>query len=379
MTISSNFALRVLQLALLVVALSGVAFAQSASSEVNGVVKDTAGAIVGGATLRLIDTATNSEITTTSKDDGNFIFANVRPGVYRLITEHTGFSKKEIQNIKVDVGVPFTVNVDLAPGGFEEVVTVSAADVTAPVNTTNAELSTTVQTQQINDLPLNGRNPLDLAGLQAGVAAGASNRTATINGLRGTFSNLTWDGININDNFIRTDALFGAAAPSVPGVAEFTLVTQNSGPADGLGVAQVKLVTPRGSKNFHGSLFEYHRNDAFDANSFFNNAAGVGKAKLIQNQFGLQVGGPFVLPRFGEGGARTYGKDKLFFYAYYEGTIARSDESVVRTVLTSPARQGLFTYTAANGTTQTVNLLTLSGLAPDSVTTSLINLNSAAK
>src|SRR6185295_15133388 len=267
------------------------------------------------------------------------------------VAEQAGFSKKEIQDVKVDVGVPFTVNIELAAGAVQETVTVSASDVAAPINITNAELSSTVQTQQINDLPLNGRNPLDLAGLQPGVSATASNRSATINGLRGTFSNLTWDGININDNFIRTDSLFGAAAPSVPGVAEFTLVTQNSGPMDGLGVAQVKLVTPRGSKTFHGSLFEYHRNDAFDANSFFNNAAGIGKAKLIQNQFGFQIGGPFVLPRFGEGGRRTYGKDKLFFYAYYEGTIARSDESVTRTVLTSQARQGLFTYTATNGTT----------------------------
>ena len=183
--------------------------------------------------------------------------------------------------MKVDVGVPFTVNIDLAAGAVQETVTVSASDVAAPINITNAELSTTVQTQQINDLPLNGRNPLDLAGLQPGVSATASNRTATINGLRGTFSNLTWDGININDNFIRTDSLFGAAAPSVPGVAEFTLVTQNAGPGDGLGVAQVKLVTPRGSNEFHGSLWEYHRNDAFDANSFFNNANGLPRANLF--------------------------------------------------------------------------------------------------
>jgi hypothetical protein len=231
-----------------------------------------------------------------------------------------------------------------------------------------------VETQQINDLPLNGRNPLDLAGLQAGVAAGATNRTATINGLRGTFSNLTWDGININDNFIRTDSLFGAAAPSVPGVAEFTLVTQNAGPGDGLGVAQVKLVTPRGGTDFHGSLWEYHRNDAFDANSFFNNARGLPKAKLIRNQFGFGVGGPFRLPRFGEGGPLTFGKDKLFFYGYYEGTRERTDEEIDRTVLTQSARQGLFTYRASNGTLQTVNLLTLSGLSRDPLTTQLIGL-----
>lgn len=385
MTIFSKFPFRVLPIALLVFALTGVAFAQTSSSEVNGVVKDQAGAVVSGATLRLIDVATNSEVTSTSNNDGGFIFPNIRPGVYRLIAEHTGFSKKEVQNIKVDVGVPFTVNIELTAGGFEEVVTVSATDIAAPVNTTNAELSNTVQTQQINDLPLNGRNPLDLAGLQAGVSAGASNRTATINGLRGTYSNLTWDGININDNFIRTDSLFGAAAPSVPGVAEFTLVTQNSGPSDGLGVAQVKLVTPRGTTAFHGSLWEYHRNDAFDANSFFNNAAGLPKAKLIRNQFGASIGGPFRLPRFGEGGPVTFGKDKLFFYAYYEGTRERTDAEINRTVLTQGARTGQFTYrvtcTAATcpagitpGQLRTINLLNLTGRTTDPLATTLVGL-----
>ncbi len=347
--------------------------AQGVDATINGTVKDQAGAVVAGATITLTDRATGRQTTTTTNTEGHYVFQNVRPGTYSLLAELTGFKKQDVPGVKVDVGTPATVNFELVTGGVEETVTVSASDAAAPINTTNGELSTTVRQQQINDLPLNGRNPLTLAGLQAGVSAGATNRTATINGLRGTFSNLTWDGININDNFIRTDALFGDAAPSVPGVAEFTLTTQNAGPGDALGVAQVKLVTPRGTTHFHGSLFEYHRNDALDANSFFNNAAGIPNEKLIQNQFGFQVGGPFVLPRFGEGGPGTYGKDKLFFYAYYEGTIVRSDESITRTVLTDSARQGLFTYTATNGSQQTVNLLSLSGLGRDPVTTSLIN------
>ncbi len=375
MKISSSFSLRILQVAVLVFGLTGLALAQSSSAEVNGVVKDTSGAVIPGATVRLIDVATSLETTTTANNEGVFVFGNVRAGLYRIAAEHTGFSRKEISDVRVNVGVPFTVNIELPPGGVQETVSVSASDVTAAINSTNAELSTTVQTQQINDLPLNGRNPLDLAGLQAGVSATASNRSATINGLRGTFSNLTWDGININDNYIRTDSLFGAAAPSVPGVAEFTLVTQNAGPGDGLGVAQVKLVTPRGSNEFHGSLWEYHRNDALDANSFFNNASGLPKAKLIRNQFGFGVGGPFVLPRFGEGGPATFGRDKLFFYGYYEGTRERTDAEINRTVLTQPARQGLFTYQAANGTLQTVNLLALAGGATaDPLTTQLIGL-----
>lgn len=374
MKISFRLPLQSLQIAVLIFGLAGLAFAQGSNAEVNGVVKDTTGAVISGATIHLIDVATNTQTTTTANDEGAFVFGNVRSGVYRIVAEHTGFSRKEVQDIKVNVGVPITLNIELSAGALQETVTVSASDVAAPINITNAELSTTVQAQQINDLPLNGRNPLDLAGLQPGVSATASNRSATINGLRGTFSNLTWDGININDNFIRTDSLFGAAAPSVPGVAEFTLVTQNSGPGDGLGVAQVKLVTPRGSSEFHGSLWEYHRNDAFDANSFFNNASGLPKAKLIRNQFGFGVGGPFLLPRFGEGGPATFGKNKLFFYGYYEGTRERTDAEINRTVLTQPARQGLFTYRATNGTLQTVNLLTLTGRNPDPLTTSLIGL-----
>ena len=374
MKISFSFPLRVLYVAVLVLGLAGFAFAQSSASEINGVVKDTTGAVIPGATIHLIDVATNTQTTTTATNEGTFVIPNVRPGMYRIVAEHTGFSRKEIQDVKLDVGVPFTVTIELAAGTVQETVTVSASDVAAPINITNAELSATVQTQQINDLPLNGRNPLDLAGLQPGVSATASNRTATINGLRGTFSNLTWDGININDNFIRTDALFGAAAPSVPGVAEFTLVTQNAGPSDGLGVAQVKLVTPRGSSEFHGTLWNYHRNDAFDANSFFNNANGLPRAKLIRNQFGFGVGGPLVLPRFGEGGPTTFGRNKLFFYGYYEGTRERTDAEITRTVLTGSARSGLFTYGASNGTLQTVNLLSLTGSVVDPITQELIGL-----
>ena len=396
MKTSRGLSLRVsaVVLSILLYSLLGVvASAQTSTSEVNGTVKDQQGAVVAGATIKLIDNSTNREVLATSTGDGYYVFTNVQSGNYTITAEQAGFQKLSIQNVKVDVGVPSTLNLTLTAGNVAEVVTVSASDVSAPINTTNAELATTVQQQQINDLPLNGRNPLDLAGLQAGVAAGGANRTATINGLRGTFSNLTWDGININDNFIRTDSLFGAAAPSVPGVAEFTLTTQNGSPADGLGVAQVKLVTPRGGSEYHGTMWEYHRNDAFDANSFFNNAAGLPKAKLIRNQFGAGVGGPFRVPHFGEGGPHWYGKDKLFFYGYYEGTRERTDAEITRTVLTQTARTGQFTYpvtctrlaTDPNpsgrcpvgivpGQLVTLNLLNTTGRATDPLTTQLVNL-----
>ncbi|MET0645826.1 MAG: TonB-dependent receptor [Pyrinomonadaceae bacterium] len=354
---------------------SASAFAQGASSEVNGTVRDEAGAAIAGAIIRLVDNATKTEVNGTANDDGKYLFANVRPGTYTIVAEQPGFKRQEIQSVKVDVGVPATVNFTLPPGEVTETVTITSGEAQAVINTTNAELSTTVGERQINDLPLNGRNPLDLAALQPGVAAGADNRSATINGQRGSFSNITWDGININDPYIREDSLFGAAGQSVPGVAEFTLTSQNAGPSDGLGVAQVKLVTPRGSSEYHGSFFEYHRNAALDANTFFNNANGVGKPQLIRNQFGVNIGGPFVLPRFGEGGGKTMGRNKLFFYGYYEGTIERTGVEVDTTVLTQAARSGQFTYSRAdNGQLQTVNLLGLTGGAINPLTQQLVGL-----
>ncbi|MGE0127761.1 MAG: TonB-dependent receptor [Blastocatellales bacterium] len=347
-------------------------FAQSFNSTVNGAVKDTTGAIIQGATVTLIDLSTRREVVTTTNEQGLFVFVEVRAGGYRLTVEREGFKKAEVTDVQVNVSTPATVNFELQTGQIAEVITTTATEAQAVVNTENATLQTTVLERQINDLPLNGRNPLTLAGLQAGVNTSGGNRAASVNGLRGTFTNLTWDGVNINDNFIRTDSFFGVASPSVVSVAEFTLTTQNGGPTDGLGVAQVKLATPRGSTNYHGQAFEFHRNDALDANSFFNNAAGIDKAKLIQNQFGFGFGGPIKLPKkvFGPLG---FDNDKLFFYSYYEGTRTRTDTSVLRTVLTANARQGQFTYRRAdNGQLATVNLLSLSGLAADPKSQALI-------
>jgi hypothetical protein len=356
------------------------AFAQKVTSNVNVTVKDESGAVVPGASMTLTAAATKTDRTGVANDEGYFSFNEMSAGEYTLSVEKAGFKKTVVEGIKVDVGgVPAEVNIALVTGGVEETVMVTASEAQAVINNENASLSTTVQLRQVQDLPINGRNPLALAGLQAGVTTATNNnRTASINGLRGTFSNLTWDGININDNFVRTDSLFGAAGQSVAGVAEFTITTQNGGADEGLGVSQVRLSTPRGTTDFHGQLFEFHRNHKFDANRFFNNSTidartgqAIAKPKLIQNQYGGNVGGPFRLPRFGEGGDRTYGKDKLFFYAYYEGTREASDASLNRTVLTDTARTGTFTYLDLTPASQggpvrrTVNLLQLTGRPVD--------------
>jgi hypothetical protein len=220
--------------------------------------------------------------------------------------------------------------------------------------------------KQVQDLPLNGRNPINLAGGMAGVNTNTNTRQSVINGMRGSFSNITWDGIEINDNLVRTDALFGVNTPSVASVAEFSVTTQNAGADDGLGIAQVKLTTPRGGKDYHGEVYDFYRNDKFDANTFFNNATRIAKPELIQHQYGFNVGGPFALPRFGEGGPRLTQKNKLFFYGFFEYIDTTQDFTPNRTVLLDPARTGNFTYIRTdNGQRNTVNLLALTGRTVD--------------
>ena len=355
---------------------SSAAFGQTSQSTVSGTVKDETGALIPSVAITLTDTGTKSQRNAVTNDQGFYLFSNVLAGTYTVHAELRGFKRTEVPKVKVDVSIPATVNLTLETGQISETVTTTAADAQAVINTENAELATVVMEKQINDLPLNGRNPVQLASLQAGVASNSDTRNSNINGMRGSYNNITWDGVNVMENYLRgsqSSGLFAQAAPSVAGVGEFTLITQNASAADGTGTAQVKLVTPRGSSTYHGSLYEYARNSAFNANTFLNNAAGQKKPYLNQHQFGSTIGGPFALPRFGQGGPHFTEKNKLFFYFYYEATKEGSQDLKTRTVLDAPARTGSFTYNVtctASGTNQcpagispgqrrTVNVLSL--------------------
>ena len=375
--------IHLLSLLLSALVLSGatsIAVAQSVSSRVSGVVKDTAGAMVPGAKIVLTDTATKDQKEATTSEDGNFTISDVRPGTYTVSVEATGFKKLSVTNLTVHVDTPVVLNsLTLEAGGVAETVSVTASDAQSLIRSEDAKLTSTIDVKQVQDLPLNGRNPINLAGGMAGVNTNTNTRQASINGLRGSFSNITWDGIEINDNLVRTDALFGVNTPSVAAVAEFSLTTQNAGADDGLGIAQVKLTTPRGGSSFHGEAYDFYRNDKFDANTFFNNTTGLPKPKLLQHQYGFNVSGPFALPRFGEGGPALTQKNKLFFYFFYEFTDTVQDFTPNRTVLLEPARNGTFTYLRTdNGQLQTINLLALTGRPIDPRIQHLISLTPAS-
>ena len=174
------------------------AAAQTVNTTVTGTVKDPTGAVIAGARVVLTDAATKLSVNTTTNNEGFYLINDVRSGYYTVDVEATGFKKAEVRGVKVDVGIPATVNVSLETGQIAEIITTTATESQAVINTENAELSTTVLEKQINDLPLNGRNPIQLAALQVGVATASSTRNATINGTRGSFNNITWDVPELN-------------------------------------------------------------------------------------------------------------------------------------------------------------------------------------
>lgn len=336
------------------------AFAQTSTGRLIGTVSSPDG-VLPGATVVVKNNQTEKEQTVTTNDDGTFVLPQLEVGTYTVTITGTGFKTYVATELKIDVGREYSLNPTLEIGGVTESVTVTAgADI---VNSTSPQLSNTVSPQQILNLPLNGRNPIELVRLQAGTQSNNFQAT-TINGMRTTFTNITRDGINIQDAFIRTNATdFVPGRPSVDDTGEFTISAGNSGSDTGYGGAQVSLVTPRGESSYHGALFAYNRNSKFAANNFFNNRAGSfgpNDAAVLQgravagapriprpfrnrNQYGGKFSGPLPLPRLGEGGPILL-KDKAFFFFNYEGLIDPVSSLATRTILTPTARAGTFQF-----------------------------------
>lgn len=323
------------------------------AGRLQGSVQDASTAAVPGAKVILQLAGSNSpayETVTTS--DGLFNIPAVRPETYDLVVESSGFQKSILKGLKVDPGRELSVPViKLELASVTESVVVSATG--EAVNVSNAEVATTITRSQIQNLPAINRSPLAFIGTQAGINTTARGQTA-INGQRVSFANATIDGINIQDNFIRTNALdFLPNLLLLDQVAEMTLATSNTNPALGGGSAQVSFITPSGGNEFHGSAYWVNRNNYFAANSWFNNRDGIKLPFLNQNQLGGSLGGPIW-------------KNKLFFYTNYEAFRLHQQSSQNRTILTADARNGIFTYRDTANVVRKVNVLQAAGVSADS-------------
>ncbi len=340
--------------------------AQEVTGNIVGTVTDSAGGVVSGATVTVTDVEKKVVVrTTTTNEEGQFSVPNLDSAVYDVSFEAPNFKRFVATGVKVDVGQRRPVDVALEAGNIAEVVTVEAAALT--VELTSPTGSTVINGDQVREISLNNRNWVQLVTLAPGVSndladqvyVGTTNPDGqantiniSVNGARSSQNTFTVDGADITD---RGSNITIQAYPSVDSISEFkvlrSLFPAESGRSGG---GQVNVVTRSGGTDFHGSAFEFIRNEAFNANNFLINATpnppfgrdANGKAKrppFRYNNYGFTLSGPIYLPRFGEGGDSVLGGKRTFFFLSYENRRDRrfSSASTV-TVPDANLRLGVF-------------------------------------
>ncbi|MCS7315273.1 MAG: TonB-dependent receptor [Bryobacterales bacterium] len=317
------------------------ASAQSTDAVLSGTVLDPSGAAVPGVTVIAENVKTGVASTVTSNEAGVYLFAALPPGTYRITVEHPGFRRFVYQGLVLEVGGRVQLNIPLELGPTAETVEVTAQAAT-PLGYVTSSVGGMVAGRQITDLPIPARNALSLVYIQAGVVGD------NFSGARIGTLNITLDGINVQDNRINS----GVSSPiftSTDRVEEFRVITSPADAELGRGSGQIQMISRSGTNEFHGSVFETHRNTVLTANTFFNNQRGDPRNFLIRNQFGGRLGGPIL-------------RNRTFFHVVAEFQRIRTRDSVSSTVYTEPARRGIFRFFPgvrngnANATVPTVDL-----------------------
>jgi hypothetical protein len=334
--------------------------AQSATATLSGSVVDPSGAVIPGVNVAVINLSQGFQRTTTTNSDGIFVVPLLPPANYTVKAEHQGFTTAEVRDVVLNVNDQIRLNIQLKVGQVAETVEVREG---ADTFREDPAVATTIDRQFVANLPLNGRSFQSLITLTPGTVLIASSSSEmgqfSVNGQRADSNYVTVDGVSANVgatystgsayNQTTAGAIAGFSAlgstsnlVSVDALQEFKVLTSTYAPEFGRTPgAQISIVTRSGTNNIHASLFEYIRNDALDANDWFANSRGRGKAALRQNIFGGVIGGPILFPRFGEGGRQPWynGRDKTFFFFSYEGQRLRLPKFRISDVPSLSARQ----------------------------------------
>jgi len=327
--------------------------AQTVTGKILGVVQDASEAVIPGATVKVTNVGTNISQTTTTSTAGFYEFLNLPPAEYQIEAEFKGFKKFLQRGIILQVNQQARIDITLQPGSVVEVVEVTARP--ALLETASSTIGQVVNQREIRDLPLNGRDAFQLIALSAGVTPVDGGTTgivqqATINGGRQGMTEVFLDGApnTFGDN--ASGALGVAYTPMLESLQEFKVITNNlSAEFGNAGSGIINLATLSGTNEFHGNLFQFHRNSVLDANNFFNNRAGIDLKSFKRNQFGGSLGGPIR-------------RDKTFFFVDYEGVRERAQDTTSRVVPDLSWRQGNF----SNLLTGELTLLDCFGTAYDS-------------
>jgi hypothetical protein len=318
-------------------------YPQSGTSSISGTVVDPQNNPVPGATVTLISNQNNRRSVTTNTD-GSFSFPSISPGDYRIEVESKGFKKSAVDAIQAAVDKPTQLTINVEVGGVNEVVTVNANSIENIVNTQDASLGNNFQSQQIQQLPLQGRNVGNLLSLQAAVTPDGS-----VSGSRSDQANITLDGVDVNEQV--AGAAFTPVLRVTPdSVEEFRVTTQNADASKGRSSgAQISLITKGGDNQFRGALYEYYRAPGFTANDYFNNANRRDRPGLIRHLYGGRLGGPIV-------------KDKLFFFYNYEAMRESKSSPVNRVVPLASLGEGQLKFRDANNNLITLNTAQINAL-----------------
>jgi Carboxypeptidase regulatory-like domain len=329
---------------MLCLVLRTISFAQSDNAQISGFVKDPSGAAVPGASV-VIKNEVNYERTAKTNDTGYYIITALPPGLYTVTVEAGGFKKFQQTKKKLDPSIASTVDVELTLGEVTETIEVVSS--VSSVQSETATVGKLIESSQIALMQLNGRNPVLLAGLKPGVRASGAN-------LSGLNFGLTSGGFNINggrsqDNLITYDGAVGIRTRSngtsigtadVDAVQEVQILTANYGAEYGRsGGGQIRIVTKSGGQNFHGTVYEFLRNSALDANSWARNRT-IGNTAVSSkpeaqryNQFGYSASGPIPIPNY---------KNKLFWLFGQEWVRRRREDTSIITVPSLAMRRGDF-------------------------------------
>jgi hypothetical protein len=311
--------------------------AQSNTGRISGTVVDSSGGVLPGATVTVTQAQTQLTRSTTTDKDGAFLFVSLPNGTYTVSAEMSGFRKQVKSGYTLVADGRVTADFTLPVGQMSEVVEVTVAGET--VNTTSGEIARVVDREQVQNLALNGRQYLQLASLIPGSPLLDNNLNAldimtglgintSINGSRANASLLTVDGGFNMDSGSNNSQISNVG---IDFIEEVSIKTANFSAEYGRNSgSNINVVTRSGSNDFHGSVFEYHRNDGLDANDYFNNSRGVKKARLRFNDFGYSLGGPIQ-------------KNKLFFFVGEEWKkVRRFTTPALRTLPTRAMRNGDF-------------------------------------
>jgi hypothetical protein len=294
--------------------------AQSATGNIQGTVVDSSGAVLPGATVKLTNTATGFSRVVTTNERGDYQAPLMPLGVYEISAEFSGFQTKILRGITLQVNQTAVIPIELAPGQVTETVEVSTT--TPLLESQESSLGQVIENKRILELPLNGRNPFQLGLLAGGVTPFrglSTNLPFTAGGGRHSGNDIMLDGVD--DNIRNYNGSTGRNGvnyiPSVDAVQEFKVKTSNFSAEYGRSAGFTVNATIRsGTNQYHGSVFEFLRNDKLDANNFVSNFTGNPKAKFRQNQFGGTFGGPVRLPGYD-------GRNRTFFFSDFQGTQIR--------------------------------------------------------